>query len=96
MRSPAFVLAIIATIAAWSAPSFALEKKPFAADPLYADCIATIADKPKEAFDKAEGWRARGGGIGAEHCAALALIELDQPAEAAVRFEAIARKAEAG
>ncbi len=96
MRSPAFALAIAAILAAWVAPAGAQEKKPFAADPAYADCIATIADKPKEAFDKAQGWRARGGGIGAEHCAALALIELDQPGEAAVRFEAIARKAEAG
>ena len=62
----------------------------------YQNCVAGIDINPAEAFEKALAWRAQGGGVQADHCAALALIALDEPGEAATRLDILARRSDAG
>jgi tetratricopeptide (TPR) repeat protein len=56
----------------------------------YNQCVAAIAVSPEQALSQAENLKARGGGAAADHCAALALIALKRPAEAAARLEMLA------
>lgn len=62
----------------------------------YQTCVQAINKSPEDAFEKALVWRDQGGGILAERCAAMALISLDQPGEAASRLDAMARRTDAG
>ena len=69
---------------------------PFAGSDPYQECVAAIAKKADDAFEMALIWRDRGGGAQAEHCAALALLSLDEPGEAASRLDALAQRPDAG
>ncbi|MHA1152526.1 MAG: tetratricopeptide repeat protein [Alphaproteobacteria bacterium] len=51
---------------------------------------------PADGFDSALSWASRGGGDGARHCAAVALIGLGQYREAAQRLERLAADLRAG
>ena len=62
----------------------------------YRNCVAAIDINPSDAFERALQWRAQGGGMEADHCAALALIALDEPGEAASRLDILARRSDAG
>lgn len=62
----------------------------------YAACLARIERSPSEAFERAQAWRAGGGGIPARHCAATALARLGHYAEAADRLEKLAHELQAG
>jgi regulator of sirC expression with transglutaminase-like and TPR domain len=62
----------------------------------YQTCVAAIDVDPNDAFERALAWRAQGGGAQADHCAALALIALDEPGEAASRLDILARRSDAG
>ncbi len=62
----------------------------------YQQCIAAISRKPDDALTQALAWKDHGGGTAAEHCAALALIALKRPAEAAVYLDNIARETKSG
>jgi tetratricopeptide (TPR) repeat protein len=62
----------------------------------YQGCVAAIETNPTEAFERALAWRSQGGGMQADHCAALALIALDEPGEAASRLDMLARRSDAG
>jgi regulator of sirC expression with transglutaminase-like and TPR domain len=73
-----------------------LSINPFAGSDPYQDCVNAIAKKPDDAFEMALAWRDHGGGVQAEHCAALALINLDEPGEAASRLNALAQRQNAG
>lgn len=64
--------------------------------PEYRDCLAKTRTKPDDAFEDALAWRDQGGGVPAEHCAAMALMALNQPENAAPRFDALARSPDAG
>lgn len=55
--------------------------------------MASISRKADDALTQALAWKDHGGGVAAEHCAALALIALKRPAEAAVYLDNIARQA---
>ena len=66
-----------------------------APDPYHA-CTMLVATDPDAAYDQALAWRDLGGGAGARHCVALALLELGHPEEAAVRLEALAQRSDAG
>ena len=66
-----------------------------AADP-YQACVMAIDTDPADAFERALAWRSQGGGPQADHCAALALIALDEPGEAASRLDTLARRSDAG
>src|SRR5207237_1237393 len=74
----------------------ALSINPFAGSDPYQDCVAAIAKKADDAFEMALTWRDHGGGAQAEHCAALALLSLDEPGEAASRLGALAQRPDAG
>jgi len=73
---------------AWAADN----DSPFGGADPYQDCVAAVNVKADDAFEKALIWRDHGGGIAAEHCAALALIALDEPGEAASRLNALAQR----
>src|SRR6185295_933863 len=81
----------VAAICAWLAPAVAAEFTKS-----YEACVAIIETNPNLAFDTALAWRDQGGGLPAEHCAALALISLDEAAEAASRLGNLAVRTDAG
>ena len=57
----------------------------------YRRCLADSSANPAAALSDAEGWaKSGGGGVPAEHCAALALVSLQRYGEAAARLDAIA------
>ena len=62
----------------------------------YEKCLAGIAKDAHVALDQALAWEMSGGGAAAEHCAALALLEMGQEEEAAMRLEALSRHPGAG
>ena len=76
--------------------AWAADDNPFGSAAPYQACVAAVDVKADDAFEKALIWRDHGGGLPAEHCAALALIALDEPGEAASRLDALARRLDAG
>lgn len=60
----------------------------------YQGCIAAIPTNAREAEDFAIQWRARGGGLPARHCQAMAQLEQERFAEAAATLVEGARAAE--
>lgn len=56
----------------------------------YRRCLADSSANPAAALGDAEAWVKSGGGVPAEHCAALALVSLKRYAEAATRLDRIA------
>jgi len=77
-------------------PAPASTDNPFGSLDPYPACVRAIDVNPENAFELALTWRDRGGGLPAERCAALALIALDEPGEAATRLDALARRSNAG
>lgn len=61
----------------------------------YETCLARLAEDADAALAEAERWQAQGGGEGAAHCAALALIGLGETERAAVSLEQIAARSAA-
>jgi tetratricopeptide (TPR) repeat protein len=64
-----------------------------AALPTTKTCIDLVRAAPDRAVAIADGWRAKGGGIDAMQCGALALSALERWSEAGVAFEATALEA---
>ncbi len=60
----------------------------------YARCMRQARTQATDAFETATAWEGRGGGLQARHCAAVALMTLGQPAEAAIRLERLATTAQ--
>jgi tetratricopeptide (TPR) repeat protein len=58
-------------------------------------CFDLLRDDPEGARAFAAAWEQAGGGEGARHCGALALLDLDEPARAAALLEALARDSRA-
>ena len=56
----------------------------------YDRCLQLAHSDPQKAYDDAESWRRIGGGFPAQHCAAVALVGLQNYPEAATRLEALA------
>ena len=56
----------------------------------YADCMALAESEPDAGWERANAWLSEGGGNAAEHCAAVSLIGLGHPGEAAKRLEQLA------
>lgn len=56
----------------------------------YQACRALVYRDAWAALESADSWAAVGGGPAAQHCAALAYLELEQPDKAAERLEALA------
>jgi len=65
-------------------------------DPAYDRCLALLRDDPEGAIVFAQQWEREGGGEGARHCAAWALINLGDPERAAEQLERLARGSLAG
>lgn len=90
----AVALALVATGAvAAAAPNAPAPAADVDAAGRYRACVANSARDAADALKQALAWSADGGGAPAEHCAALAEVELGQLAEAAQRLEAAAPKA---
>jgi len=96
MRSSYFYVVAVSALLVPGASAVAAESKIFGAADPYQTCVAAIDMNAAEAFDMALAWRDRGGGVPAEHCAALALIALDEAAEAAFRLGTLAARNDAG
>ncbi len=62
----------------------------------YERCLALLREDSDAAMAYAEEWAGQGGGEGARHCTALALIGLGAPERAADMLERIARDSHAG
>ncbi len=58
----------------------------------YSRCIALARKAPEDGFEAAIAWRDEGGGPAARHCTAIALVNLGQFADAAIRLETLARE----
>jgi len=56
----------------------------------YQRCLAVSSANPAAALADAEAWAKAGGGVPAQHCAALALVGLKRYAEAGARLDKIA------
>jgi tetratricopeptide (TPR) repeat protein len=69
---------------------------PLDPGPEFQRCMAQLRTDPAAARGAAETWERAGGGEGARHCAALALVALGEPARAAERLEALAARSQAG
>ena len=60
----------------------------------YRACLAMANDAPAGALKEAMAWASKGGGMPAQHCAALALVGMGRCGEAAARLDALARNKE--
>jgi tetratricopeptide (TPR) repeat protein len=58
-------------------------------------CVAEAETDPRAALARAKQWANAGGGFDANHCAAMALFDMKQYAEAARTFERLARAMDA-
>jgi tetratricopeptide (TPR) repeat protein len=58
--------------------------------PEYEACLTLLRSDPENALSTAETWEQHGGGEGARHCAALAMLALGEPDRAAERLERLA------
>jgi regulator of sirC expression with transglutaminase-like and TPR domain len=96
MLRPARYLLLPLAFVAGAALAVAAEDNPFGSGDPYQACVAAVNVKADDAFEKALAWRDHGGGLPAEHCAALALLSLDEPGEAASRLNALAQRKDAG
>lgn len=83
------------TLAALADPALAQRIESFAPTPdhtrRYTECMQLARREPLKAMPVAEKWKAEGGGLGARHCAAIALFEAGRFVPAATQLEAIER-----
>ncbi len=93
----------IGWLALWAPAEAASDSLPLPPDvprlaegPDYARCLALVRTDPDEARSFAEGWESDGGGEGARHCGALALMAAGEPERAAERLEGLGRASQAG
>ena len=81
--------AALPAAAAIRGPSGPGQRSP--SDPAhYRRCLADSSANPTIALTDAENWAKSGGGVPAQHCAALALVTLKRYAEAAARLDKMA------
>lgn len=65
---------------------------PVGGGPDHERCLGLVRTDPGEALLFADGWEASGGGDGARHCAAFAMIGLGEVERGAERLEDLARR----
>ena len=65
-------------------------QQDFLSDREYNHCMQLTRIDPDQAFEKALGWQDLGGGLAAKHCAAVALMALEQYGQAAERLKSLA------
>jgi tetratricopeptide (TPR) repeat protein len=76
----------------WCGPGGALEPARLGEGPERERCFDMLRTDPEGARFFADGWEAAGGGDGARHCAALALLALGETERGAERLEDLARR----
>src|ERR1700754_736882 len=97
---------ISAVAALLAAPALAASPAPATAQPspdpdpahpakTYDVCVQLSKQHPDQALEMASKWDALGGGDGARHCRALALIGLEEYGQAAQELEDLAQKSKA-
>src|SRR3712207_5307380 len=79
----------------WCGPGRALETARLGEGPDRERCFGLLRTDPEGARFFADGWEAAGGGDGARHCAALALLALGETERGAERLEDLARRSDA-
>jgi tetratricopeptide (TPR) repeat protein len=62
----------------------------------YDRCLKLAHDDPDTAFEQAQTWHDTGGGPAAMHCSAVALVQLKQYTQAALKLDALAHERDAG
>ena len=77
------------------APAPPPDRPRLAEGPDYDRCLGLVRTDPGEARNFAEAWEINGGGEGARHCGALALLAADEPERAAERLEGLGRASQA-
>ena len=87
-KSRAIALILLTAAAAGPARAQIFESIDHAEE--YRACMLLSRQAPEEAFESAGVWEAQGGGHAAQHCAAVALLNLEQYARAATRFQTLA------
>ena len=86
IRAALLALAVLTLPGLWSAHA-----QTAASDAAqYRACLGKTETNADAAYDDALVWRDRGGGVPAQHCAAVALVRLGKYAEAATRLAALA------
>jgi tetratricopeptide (TPR) repeat protein len=88
MRWAHVLLTICSILAAW-----AVRADPIVANDRYQQCVQLTKTNPQGAYNQALAWHSVGGGSGADHCGALALVQLGRYAEAAPKLDALAQQA---
>ena len=58
----------------------------------YQSCVALTKSDANSAYEQALAWHSGGGGAAAEHCGALALVQLGRYGEAAPKLDALAQE----
>lgn len=89
--------ALCASLLLLGAPALAqqsLQGSTVLQDAAYQDCLALVRRNPEDGFAQAQLWQATGGGLPAQHCAALALVEMRHYSDAADRLEQLLPLAE--
>jgi tetratricopeptide (TPR) repeat protein len=66
---------------------------PIVANDRYQQCVQLTKTNPQGAYNQALAWHSVGGGSGADHCGALALVQLGRYTEAAPKLDALAQQA---
>ena len=96
MRKQVFALAVaLASLGATKSTSFVDDHSLNDAQ-RYDRCLKLAHDNPDFADEQALAWHDAGGGPAAMHCSAVALVQLKQYAQAAFKFDALARESDAG
>jgi tetratricopeptide (TPR) repeat protein len=83
----AVLFALLIAPPAWAANGSA---RPPSDSVHYRECLEASSSSPAAALADAENWVKAGGGVPADHCAALALVSLKRFSEAAARLDRIA------
>jgi tetratricopeptide (TPR) repeat protein len=92
----ALLLPALLLLALAAAPARSEEKLPVplklapSAAQQYDECLALARKDPQRAYDRATTWRNTGGGFPADHCAAVALVEMRKYTEGAQKLEGMA------
>lgn len=89
--------AVFASLMAIGLPAAAqqpVQQSTVLQDAAYQDCLSLVRRNPEDGFAQAQLWQATGGGLPAQHCAALALVELRHYGDAADRLEKLLPLAE--
>jgi len=95
MRIFCFVLltVLVAASPAMAADVSALDNPSLGGGDRYDNCLLLIRQSPQNAFALATAWQQSGGGGGAIHCQALALVALHRYSDAASRLDELAKTA---